>query len=617
MSKHPSTAHIYLITLVLAACSLTYELAISQALTILAANTVVWYSLAVGIFICSMGIGAFMCERLYQSRKTWEALYEVELALSVIGALSVPILFILHSTYLHTGEAASRYLAIMIFFIPAFAITFLVGYLSGLELPLLIRAHKESVEGNEATSAKSTSRILGMDYFGALIAGTLFPLVLIPNLDIFVIASGTALLNAAVGFSIGRKALTTRVPKGATSIVALLLLFGVNHSRFEEFFIMKYYYARYQPGIGNLYTVFEDASPVLRKKSPYQNIDLIEEADTILSDILISSFYNEDDASEDGHTSLYINGDRQAYFASERIYHEFFVHGAIQLAGSIPENILVLGAGDGLLARELLKYSEVREITIVELDQAIIELAKYNRELRRQNESALHDNRVTILTGDALSFLRTTGEKYDAIFIDFPFPVDYNLSKLYSKEFYTLVRDHMRDNGFAVLDAIGISQLFVTDQETREQKLHPLNHWPIYYNTLRAAGFSTIYPYIASLESDSQQAFLAIENSEILGEKEANPSKDEQTRRWLGTLHLVNRFVTELQSGFIFLNNSPYFTPGSYKDHGFPFKIFNKRRYELSQKTEFPRDEVYSKQYVNSILLPTLPLFSPFGVRQP
>jgi len=182
-------------TVVLSACSLMYELLIAQTLSLSAGNTVVWYSLSVGIFIGGMGIGALLCRRRFAARP-WRTLFFVELSLSAIGAAAVPAILLAHSLYLYFS-ATPREISVFVFFGVSFGMLLGVGVLSGIELPTLIRL------GN-AVDGEATNRVLGWDYIGALLAGVLFPLALLPYFNLLVIGFGTAAVNLLVGMFVLR-----------------------------------------------------------------------------------------------------------------------------------------------------------------------------------------------------------------------------------------------------------------------------------------------------------------------------------------------------------------------------------------------------------------------------
>ena len=112
--------------------------------------------------------------------------------------------------------------------------------------------------------------------------------------------------------------------------------------------------------------------------------------------------------------------------------------------------MLVLGGGDGLAAREILKYDDVEEITVIDLDPMITELASTDSTLRRLNQDSLHNPKVKVINQDAQQFLQATDQRYNLIIIDLPDPTDASLGSLYSDTFYHLVKRHLGKDGLAV-----------------------------------------------------------------------------------------------------------------------------------------------------------------------
>ncbi|RYZ73010.1 MAG: hypothetical protein EOP05_10435, partial [Proteobacteria bacterium] len=149
---------------------------------------------------------------------------------------------------------------------------------------------------------------------------------------------------------------------------------------------------------------------------------------------------------------LFIDQRNQFGSDTERIYHDTMIHGAINLAKNIPEKVLIIGGGDGLLVRELLKYPEVKSITLIELDPKMIDLANTYKPLTDINGHSLKDPRVHVEVADGFSWLRKNRQIFDSIIIDLPHPVSVDLSRLYSIEFYKFVRARLSDTGYMVFD---------------------------------------------------------------------------------------------------------------------------------------------------------------------
>ncbi|MGK0367533.1 MAG: spermidine synthase [Thermoproteota archaeon] len=163
----------------------------------------------------------------------------------------------------------------------------------------------------------------------------------------------------------------------------------------------------------------------------------------------------------------------------------------------VPEEVLVLGAGDGLLAEELLKYRKIKKITQIELDPKMIELANTHPLLTQYNHHSLQNERVNLIIGDAFQFIRNSTKKYDAIYVDFPFPFNFNLSKLFSVEFYKLLYNSINEDGFITLD-LPLGR-YIKNEIYITEPIKNIN--AIAFSTLKAAGFKTIKPYFSDEDS--------------------------------------------------------------------------------------------------------------------
>ncbi|KAM3093747.1 hypothetical protein ACKFKG_18525 [Phormidesmis sp. 146-35] len=145
--------------------------------------------------------------------------------------------------------------------------------------------------------------------------------------------------------------------------------------------------------------------------------------------------------------AFYINGDLQFDTADEAIYHEHLVVPAIALAcqrfPNQPLRILVCGGGDGLAVRDILRFSQVSEVAIVDYDPDVVELgrttfAPYNcGSLIDNPNSALGENRVTVHTREAFEFVAALPDRcYHAVICDFTFPTSSEATQVYSLEWF-------------------------------------------------------------------------------------------------------------------------------------------------------------------------------------
>jgi len=624
---------LYIITFVLAACSLLYELILAQTLSSLADNTVVWYSLTLGVYLLAMGIGAFYCPRVESIKKGIEALINVEWKLCLVGSLSVVLIHFAHMLYGHVWfktlylplmqQFGGLVIAMIIFVSVAFATIFAIGFLTGQELPLLIHL------GKIDSTTNKTHRILTADYFGSLLAGLIFPLVLIPNFSLLQMAVFAAIVNFLVIVYVRTKVSVTGVKTYKLRFACLALLFiflSLFHQNIQQYFLQRFYYFQTFQNLKDLFFAQSNLPKVERFKSIYQNIDLVTHLrkDQNISTLLYKSYSQKHKLMPDypRHLKLYLNGDIQFLSDFEEAYHEYFAHIPIILNDHVPERVLVLGGGDGLLIRELVKYDQLREIVHVELDPAMINLVKNHASLATLSQNALNDPRVKSITGDAFNFLKVNNETFDAIYMDFPDPLNYNLSKLYSYEFYHFVKKALGKKGFAVFDATGIRKIV-----THNNEINSHNPWMVYFNTLKAVGFPTIVPYVTNLEVDNPIAKVALigmmdENFSIVErkfEKQGN-FYESKFQRYTAKEDpeevadiIIENFFRGIEEGFIFVKANKVEPHTQYIDPGFPLFILNEKRFNLALTIADQLPQDLDPSEINSIMRPTLPKSSFFS----
>ena len=271
-----------------------------------------------------------------------------------------------------------------------------------------------------------------------------------------------------------------------------------------------------------------------------------------------------EDPSQPKNRFLFLNGDFQVTSNYEELYHEYFAHVPVLANGTVPQKVLVMGAGDGLLIRELVKYDQIREITHVDLDPKLIELARTHPVLTAMNDNSLDDPRVRTVLGDAYQYIRRSSDTYDAIYLDFPDAKDYNLSKLYSSEFFHFVRQRLSDGGFAVLDAPG------SDLPDRNNilTLRPGSDWDVYYHTIKKGGFEWVTPYFTNLERQNARAM------EILQQRYRSGFDGGGTRTEEIIQARMARFVADhalsLMQGFLLLRA----ISGFPKEHKYPISLY-------------------------------------------
>ncbi len=494
---------IYSFSFVLAFCALLYELLIARVVSLWAVNNAVWYALVIGIFIGGMGLGAWFAERGPREEPAWPRLFRVEFCLALAGGFSVLAVYCAALGGLFLGLCGFEVWGRVLFFGVAFVAALGVGIGAGMELPLLM-SMADDVPGG--TSYEKASRVLLMDYAGALAAGVFFPLAIIPFMSAMSAVVLVALVNAVAAVWLLWHYRSSFGRKRVWLLMLLLAVVYCSSVRIEAYFTSKYYFS-FQDTLSFKEFFKPRVYPgrVEHLRSPYQLVDLVT-VDDIGPEArgLLAAYIKPGPAvnKDIEGTVLFLNNDFQFAVSFERIYHEAFAHIPISVTARIPVKVLVLGAGDGLLLREILKYPEVKEVVLVDIDPKVLGLFRNVKALADLNDNALRDPRVRVVLGDAYQYVRRLRENFDMIFCDFPNPDDYDLAKLYSREFYVFIRSRLRPGGSLVVDAPGLAY---------EKAQRGRNVWHVLSNSLASAGFKAIVPFFSRLEDDNPAALALLD----------------------------------------------------------------------------------------------------------
>ena len=375
-----------------------YELILGAAASYLVGDSILSFSLATGVTLFGMGIGSLLVNYIKIHPATSFAANEIILGL--IGGNSVMLM------YLGFVFTRSHWLIFA-------SISLAIGICIGLEIPLLMKMFQEF---GRKSSVKLFSKILALDYFGALIASLLFPLIMLPYLGLMRSAYLVAALNIAVAVLILKQMKASKIIMTISVIVTMLLV---------GFFIFA---TEIEHGIDK--RTYKD--PVMwQKQTPYQKIVLTR--------------YKND-------TRLFLNRNLQFSSLDEARYHETLSASALSSVAN-PKRVLIMGGGDGLLTRDVLKYPSVEHITLVDIDEVMTNLAKTNHLLTDINQRSLHDPRVSIVNQDAFQFAFSTKDKYDVVLIDLVDPSNEKLAKLYSEQLYRQIGNILTERGVMVTQA--------------------------------------------------------------------------------------------------------------------------------------------------------------------
>ena len=427
-------------------CSIVYELLISTTSSYFLGDSVKQFSLIIGVYMAAMGLGSYL-SKWFPERHLVPWFIGVEGVLGSIGGASVPLLYFSFSQLSPHG-----YQALVL------GLTALIGTLTGFEIPLLARIMKKYYP-----LRVNLANVMSLDYLGALGATLLFPFLLLPFFGLFRSSVFFGLVNIMLGvfvllYFLGH--IHQRLVRWLLGFSVVMALFFAGLLFFSQS-ILEHWDSRSYPH-----------RVIYSQQTPYQQLTLTK---------------NRQDVR------LYINRIIQFSSVDEYRYHESL--GILPLESApYAEQVLILGGGEGLLARELLKSPRVKGITIVDLDPEVFRLAREQPDLRVLNDGALEDPRVTLVAEDASRFLAETESYYDLILADLPDPSNETIARLYSTYFFGLAHSRLTAHG-----------IFATQASS---PFHTRKAFWCIYETLRAAGFEHVLPYHTYVPSFGDWGFI-------------------------------------------------------------------------------------------------------------
>ncbi len=436
---------LYLNVLVVATCGLVYELLAGTLASYVLGDSVTQFSLVIGVYLSALGVGAWLSRFVVDNLA--RCFLEVELGVALIGGFSAPLLF--------WGFGHVQAFQLLLF-----GTVLIIGILVGLELPLLMRILQTHVDFKDLVS-----RVLAFDYLGALFASVLFPLFFVPRLGLVRTSLTFGILNALVGL-------------WGTWLLEPVLRPPLGGLRVRGFVV-----------IALLAVAWWQADQLTRlsEESLFSH-PIVYSATTHYQRIVVTK--------NSVGFQLYLNGNLQFHSADEYRYHEALVHPALASVES-PRRVLVLGGGDGLAVREILRYPGVESVTLVDIDPEMTRMAREFGPLRELNQRSLDDPRVRVVNDDAYVWLApkssgddskspSANELFDVAIIDFPDPNTYSLGKLYTTSFFRRLESRLAPNAIVAIQCT--SPLIARS-----------SYWCI-VRTMESAGFQ-VAPYQATVPS--------------------------------------------------------------------------------------------------------------------
>lgn len=423
---------------VCAACGLVYELELLALGSYLIGDSVTQASVVLSVMVFAMGVGSLLAKRL-RNRPAF-GFGAIEAGLALLGGLSA---IALYASFAWLGESRPALVAF----------SFAIGVLIGAEIPLLMvliqRIRRQDAGG-------AVADLFAADYVGALVGGLAFPFLLLPVLGQLTGAMLTGTVNVVVGGGL------------------VLWLFRRDLGRRERWLLVAANAAVL--AVLGCATVLADDFERSARRAVY-GAEVRVALQTGVQELVLTGPAGGSPRSLD----LYLDGRLRVSGYDEYRYHEALVHPAMTGPHT---RVLVLGGGDGLAAREVLRYPDVASVTIVELDPGVVRLARTDPMLSALNAGVYGDPRLGVITQDAFRWLRgpAAAGRFDVIVSDLPDPGITPSTKLYSQEFYGLAARALRPGGRISVHAGPLA--------TR-----PRTYWTV-ESTLRAAGLMTA-PYSA------------------------------------------------------------------------------------------------------------------------
>jgi spermidine synthase len=426
---------------VVAACGLVYELAAGALASYVLGDSVLQFSTVIGSYLFAMGVGSWLSR--FFDRQLPAHFLRIELLVALVGGLMPALLYTANAL----APQAFRFLL--------YALVLAVGTLVGLEIPLVMRILRRNVVLKDLVS-----QVLTFDYLGALAVSIAFPLLLVPQLGLIRTGVLFGLFNAAVAvwaLWLFRHELRRLRAHALACLVCVLVL------------------AAAFAGAGRITTLAEDRfyqeSVVFSATSPWQRIVVTH--------------------GRAGHR-LFLNGNLQFAERDEYRYHEALVHPAMAAQGAA-RKVAVLGGGDGMAVREILRYPGVDSVTLVELDPNMTTLFSQHEALAKLNGGSLKSPKVKIVNADAFHWLEQSSDMFDVIVVDFPDPTNFSIGKLYTQSFYALLEQRLAAGGFAVI-------------QTTSPLLARQSFWTV-VTTLESVGLRAV-PYHAHVPSFGEWGFV-------------------------------------------------------------------------------------------------------------
>ena len=434
------------------------EYTLATLASYLLGNAIIQWTLVISLMLFAMGLGSRATRKM--KARLLDRYLVIEFGLSLLCAFS--------AIFCYSAAAFTPNIALVIY-----GAACLVGFFTGMELPLIARVNNdyEPLRVNIAS-------VMEYDYYGALFGGGLFAFLLLPFLGL----TYTPILLGTINLLVAGLILW----KFSEQLTRL----GALRTGFAGALVLVV-----------LAAVLAKPIIIFGEQRKYRD-PIVYQEQTSFQKIVLTRWKN--------HYWLFLNGSEQFSTYDEERYHEPLIHPALSLVEE-RRRVLVLGGGDGLAAREILKYKDVESIHLVDLDPAMTRLAKTHEVFLKANKSSLLDPKITVVNQDAYRYVNQLDKLYDVIVVDLPDPKTISLSLLYSTGFYKMLRRRLKPFGAIVTQATS--------------PLYSPKAFACILKSIREAGFSSI-PYWNDVPTLGQWGWVLGVKQESMTEKKLKSKLD-------------------------------------------------------------------------------------------
>lgn len=443
-------------TFVVAFCTIVYELMFAQTLTVVLGGTVLRYSTTIGLFLFSLGLGAFLYDFIKDKINTQRFFFFTELLLAFLGFSGVFFIIYLNG---HFGDLLPFWLLVSFSHLPHI----FIGIVAGLELPLLIEFEKD----------KRFARVIGIDYLGSLTGAFIFAIIFYPNLGLMTTSIVVALFNAfiAILFSFEYRLFSKKVLL-LEVLIFIILLFTIFFT-YENLgkSVQRFYFTKM---VERGYTTL---------KVPNVSVNVLDSFTTPYQNVVVYELKYGNPKFNPTDKCLNLDEHVQMCDSWVKAYHEGMVNVPMSFFPKDKKlSVLILGGGDFIGVKHLRSFDDrISHIDLVDIDAKFQNYARTEPYLLEKNDKAFEYDKLSIFVQDAFYFLKKNIKMYDLIIVDLPGLKEDKMLPLYSTEFYSFAHNAMAK------DAILISWRYTKERFP--------THSNVLESTLFASGFSNILEY--------------------------------------------------------------------------------------------------------------------------